>query len=263
MDLLLLLLLSHLLGDFTFQSDKMARIKDQVKPEVKDAAKVEGNNRLNTLLIHDLIHGLLYGAALLFLAYVMNENYEKSLLIWFVLTFSHLAIDWGKPLLTKIGIKDKYLIFIVDQFIHIGIIFLIVNYIIDIPILELRNAMKTANFFEKSTISLIILILLTTFSNIFTRSFLDTIKQTENPHNGNNNNDEIKTGRYIGALERILAFLAVYTGSYTVLVGIFATKTAIRFKEFEKKDFAEYYFIGTSLSALIAILLALFYRWLL
>jgi len=253
MILLLLLLLAHLLGDFILQSDEMAKDKDRFN-----------KNRLKAVLKHAFIHSLLYGAIFLFMFYILHESYVNRILIVFIIALSHFVIDWGKPYLRYIGIKNKALIFSIDQGIHLAIIFLIINKIIKAPILSVLKGMKSANYFETATFLLIIWILLTTFSNIFIRCFLEPIKQTKTNNNNVKENDDVaKKGRYIGALERILAFLAVYTNSPTVLIGIFATKTAIRFKQFEEKEFAEYYFIGTSLSALMAIAIALFCRWLL
>ena len=71
------------------------------------------------------------------------------------------------------------------------------------------------------------------------------------------NTNEDPRGRYIGMLERILIVVFVVSNLIQGLALIIAMKTLTRFKQFEDKRFAEYYLIGTLLSLLIGIILAL------
>ena len=68
--------------------------------------------------------------------------------------------------------------------------------------------------------------------------------------------DELKRGKIIGAIERVLFFFFVLTGNYTSIGFILAAKGIIRFKELDDKDFAEYVLIGTLLSTSLSIFCA-------
>jgi hypothetical protein len=62
-------------------------------------------------------------------------------------------------------------------------------------------------------------------------------------------------GRYIGMIERILIIIFIVQGIPHGLTFLIAVKSLTRFKQFENKQFAEYYLIGSLSSALIAIIL--------
>jgi hypothetical protein len=64
-------------------------------------------------------------------------------------------------------------------------------------------------------------------------------------------------GRIIGILERGIVYVLVITSNLPLIGFIIAVKALARFKELEKKDFAEYFIIGTMSSLLITISLSL------
>ena len=68
---------------------------------------------------------------------------------------------------------------------------------------------------------------------------------------------EYKTGRIIGLLERIFIYLFVLLNQFAAIGFILAAKGVTRFKDFESRTFAEYVLIGTLLSALLAMGIAL------
>ena len=70
--------------------------------------------------------------------------------------------------------------------------------------------------------------------------------------------DEYKSGRVIGILERVFAYFAVVLNEYSIIGFILAAKAFARFKELEKKAYAEYVLIGTLASILIAFISASF-----
>jgi hypothetical protein len=57
-------------------------------------------------------------------------------------------------------------------------------------------------------------------------------------------------GRYIGMIERILIAILVVKNAYAGIVIIGAIKTLARFKQFDEKNFAEEYLLGSLLSVL-------------
>lgn len=68
---------------------------------------------------------------------------------------------------------------------------------------------------------------------------------------------EFNRGRIIGNLERVLLLIIVLQGSYEAIGFIVAGKGLIRAKEFESRDFAEYFIVGTLTSTTLAIVVGL------
>jgi Kef-type K+ transport system membrane component KefB len=87
----------------------------------------------------------------------------------------------------------------------------------------------------------------------FVRLLLDAIPSTEKQEEEN-----ASKGKLIGVLERALLLTLWITGNTGGVAIVLTAKSIARFKEFDNKDFAEYYLIGTLTSTLIAILGGLF-----
>jgi hypothetical protein len=64
--------------------------------------------------------------------------------------------------------------------------------------------------------------------------------------------DNLRTGRIIGVLERLLVFFLVVQGEWGAVGLVVAAKSIIRFKDLDQRNFAEYYLIGTLTSLLLA-----------
>ncbi len=64
--------------------------------------------------------------------------------------------------------------------------------------------------------------------------------------------DNLRTGRIIGVLERLLVFLLVVQGEWGAVGLVVAAKSIVRFKDLEQRNFAEYYLVGTLTSLLLA-----------
>src|SRR5581483_5828454 len=71
---------------------------------------------------------------------------------------------------------------------------------------------------------------------------------------------EYNRGRLIGILERLLLVMTVALAAYAALGFIIAAKGLIRIREFENRDFAEYFLIGTLTSVVLAFALGLALR---
>jgi hypothetical protein len=63
----------------------------------------------------------------------------------------------------------------------------------------------------------------------------------------------IKIGSWIGVLEREIILILGLLGQYGAIGFVLTAKSLARYKQLEKKAFAEKYLVGTLLSALIAI----------
>jgi hypothetical protein len=68
--------------------------------------------------------------------------------------------------------------------------------------------------------------------------------------------DDLRVGRLIGILERLMIFGLALSGQYGAIGFVLTAKSIVRFKEMENRQFAEYYLVGTLFSSLIALLSA-------
>ncbi|MCD2207967.1 hypothetical protein [Listeria booriae] len=77
-------------------------------------------------------------------------------------------------------------------------------------------------------------------------------------------NKELKAGRYIGGLERLLLLIFMALQIYSAIPIIIALKTLARFKDLENnRAFAEYYLIGNFLSMIFGVLIGIVFNYVL
>ena len=72
-----------------------------------------------------------------------------------------------------------------------------------------------------------------------------------------------RAGRCIGMLERAVILSLARAGAFTSIAFVLTAKSIARYKELEKREFAEYYLVGTLLSTLLAILGGLLLKFIL
>lgn len=70
-------------------------------------------------------------------------------------------------------------------------------------------------------------------------------------------------GLAIGILERTFVLTLVLYGQFTAIILVLAAKSIARFADLKKREFAEYYLIGTFSSMLFALFVGLATVWLL
>jgi len=70
-------------------------------------------------------------------------------------------------------------------------------------------------------------------------------------------------GLAIGVLERIFVLTLVLLGEFTAISLVLAAKSIARFADLKKREFAEYYLIGTFSSMLFALFVGVVTVWLL
>lgn len=234
----LYLLFIHILGDFYFQSNHLARQKNESRLKLIE-------------------HGLIYTAVSII---GIIPIYQTSMLTAaFVLSLSHIVIDLVKYACIKDKVlKDKYppekerSIYLIDQFLHIASIFVIAfilasmnKEIIIIPFIN--------NVFEIIGIPYIMLIswsllflLIWKPANITIKHLLCLNRPSEE--------EGKKAGGFIGLLERLLILLFLSINQYSAIGLVLTAKSIARYDEISKdKDFAEYYLLGTLLSTFIVI----------
>ncbi|MFD1095847.1 DUF3307 domain-containing protein [Salegentibacter chungangensis] len=233
--ILLQLLLAHILTDFVLQPAKWVNHKRASK-----AASVY-------LYIHSLLAGLLT------LLILWDFRFWPVAL---VISISHYFIDLWKIL----GKKDNLKIFLLDQALHLIVIFIAWLYIIKgfgevLPVVE--SIFKSPVILAISIAYLLV---------IFPVGFLIG-KATKRWHyelDSTNVEGSLEAaGRYIGIFERVLVLTFILTGNFSAIGFLIAAKSILRFSD--KSDTGarkqtEYVLIGTLMSFAVTIIIGLLIR---
>ncbi|MFP4461922.1 MAG: DUF3307 domain-containing protein [Thermotogota bacterium] len=233
MTVFLLGLLAHALSDFVFQGERTVTAKKRGK--------------FLDFFSHAISVAIFTGLFLLPL-YGLNP-------LWFALCvfFFHFVIDFLKYLVDKVLEKSKRgykpLTFVFDQVLHILSLFIVAD------IFQYYKRPGFTTFLEQNPttntlLAIAIVYIFVVFGgSYFIRLLLDTLPDTEIQEQKNANK-----GKLIGLLERSLLLTLWITGNPSGVAIVLTAKSIARFKEFDDKDFAEYYLIGTLTSTLIAVL---------
>jgi len=249
------MLISHTLADFVIQTGNTVKAKADMK----------------------LKGYLLHGAALLltsfpFLFLLSLSSLSKVVIKVLIIIAAHLVIDLVKQkfqnmLQTRTAPKiSTLLLFVSDQAVHILIIFLVTGGTV-IEYNNLGGWFISADFADRGltyeNLKKIFLVLYISFSGAyFIPLMLDKVyekvdnyahilneilKVGENPI-AHGFIDEVKAGKWIGILERILIVIFLYSNQFASIGFIIAVKSLARFKMLENKIFSEYYLMGTLIS---------------
>ena len=223
-----LLMLAHMLGDYYFQPQCLAKLKSR-----------------NTLYV--LIHAGIYAAVMfstLLLCYSNAYLYAVA-----ACAVTHAVIDIVKQLILN---GAAYLI---DQALHLSIIlavsFASAFYGEGRGIEFLQNDIKALVGIDGFAMLSILTMLLAVLkpANVFVQKVLVTEKPDEKVKT------RLKHGGCIGSLERFIIICMLLLGQYSAVALVFTAKSIVRFKDFEDRSFAEYYLYGTLLSVAVSIAL--------
>jgi len=238
--LLILLLLGHILGDFYFQTTKMAENK---------------NDKPKWLLIHS-------GAYSLCIAAILLAGAELSRYFIFIAlgtSLLHLPIDYIKKHIPKKA-------FTIDQFLHIVTIVVLWRlWGNNITIREhsaLRELLAISGHSPTNIILILLglLILLRPVGILIEKGDIwDFNKDKKNPSNEpviimrtTPDENQKGAGKMIGYLERVIVFFLLINGQFGAIAFVLTAKSVIRFPEIGKStnasSLAEFYIIGTLLS---------------
>jgi len=273
--LIILCFIAHILGDYYFQTDRMALLKSE---------------KFRGLLLHGLFYSIPY-----FMIFLFAEKSNQLVLVFFIFVGIHFVIDsfkftWIKLLLKK---KKKYLflqkeglIYLVDQGIHLLTIIMVCFFIGKIDIEPIKELKEFLAFYRLNTINTSKWILLVlcihkpiniTFGKMF--ALYKPIIEEECTNNKENmillhtsalksnkkdfysnklqttNTDNRKAGAVIGFLERMLIVIFLSIGQYSAIGLILTAKSIARYELISKnQEFGEYYLIGTLTSVLSSII---------
>ena len=259
--LIILCLLGHVLGDYYFQTIKLAHLKTE---------KIRG------LILHGLFYCIPY-----FIILLLVERSNKLILIFFIIVGIHFIIDSMKFVCIRFLMKKKknylltqkeWMIYLVDQGLHLLTIVLICFYIGKIDVKPIKILQDFLIFYRLESINTLKWILLVLFINkpiniTFGKMFSSYKPIIEEESNNNKENiilhkklnsehtDTRKAGAIIGFLERALIIIFLNIGQYSAIGLILTAKSIARYEMISKnQEFGEYYLIGTLTSVLSSVI---------
>lgn len=227
--LLTSLFVSHVVGDFYLQSNRLCQQKQEKK----------------ALSPFMYLHAALMGI----LAWAMVPQ-SGFVICALGIAVTHLAIDMGKAY-----VRHGIAAFVIDQLLHIAVL-------VVVALLYVPQAMLPLQWFAHVfPISFILLVLGMMVAGKPTNILIKLI--LEKYQIGSNEScREIKNaGALIGNLERVLTIIFVLIGRYEAVGFIIAAKSILRFKDTDTPK-TEYVLAGTFLSFGIAVIIGLVIDWL-
>lgn len=239
--LLVILLIGHMIADYFLQSSNMAENK---------------KNHVNVLLAHSGIY---------FLTFIIIDFlfFQPWFAIWttLIISVTHFVIDLIR---TKIDNKFKdyrvrFFAFLFDQVLHASII-VATYYLLNLStkVNSIYSACEGHSDFNKITLYCLLFVILLDPTAVFIKKLFAFIFKEE-PNNNPGNN----AGSIIGKLERIITTILLLGNQYSVIGLVLTAKSIARFKQLEKRDFAEKYLIGTLLSLSISLISTIIVKYVL
>ena len=218
------MLAGHLVADFWLQ------------PASWVSHKKENGWKSKKLILHTLI------------ASVLPVVCSLQLTLWWFMTIifiTHYLID-----VVKSKVKQTMWVFLADQLLHIGVLWILATLFTEITIPE---------SFIHIWIYVTGFILITNPLGILTGMFLKSVTKSES------NAVQLNASAWIGIFERILIVIFVTTGQIQAIGFLVAAKSVFRFSEIqhEGNQKAEYFLLGTLVSFTSAIVVGLGINWLL
>lgn len=248
-DVALLQLFAHMLGDFYFQTDNSCKSKEYVDEDTK-------KQRIFAYLKHGLVVFLCSYVGFIVVGYYNAANiwyYWQTSGLSLLLVLLHLEIDLKKSVfLSRKTNKNSAIscLFFYDQFAHIltiaGVVWLFS--ILEDP----KWAWMTTNS-TKGISYLLAVFFLCKPANVVIKYVMEGFElnpESEEPSLKN-------AGRLIGICERILLFLLLLKGLYTEAGLVLGAKSILRYNNTGKN---EYVLVGTLMSVtVVAVVYAIFH----
>lgn len=234
-------MLGHIIGDFYLQTDKLAAKKKKSTP---------------SMLLHCLLYTIVLGVGVSILSGGVVETLAISMMIF----VSHLIIDLFKRELEKKPTNKEYVVFLVDQGMHMLVLFFIYFIGKQWSFIQVNHKLMIHDL-DMLTCAAVALAVLVCWkpAGILVSSVFKGIPATiEQANQTAEESDKIeiegaKIGYWIGVLEREIILMLGLMGQFGAIGFVLTAKSLARFKQLENKSFAEKYLVGTLLSAGIAI----------
>lgn len=227
---------AHLLGDFILQTSAMVRHKQRLKA------------RSWMLYLHCAIHGIL--------VYLFAPGWNLWVLIPLVM-FTHYIID-----LWKLNQPEKVVYFLIDQFLHLLVLFGLWCLFVAPPGWLPKNWVSVMHSQKAWAIAVGYLLVTFPLSLLMTNATQRWRREAEE----NNVRSSIslnEAGKWIGIFERILVFTFVVSSHFEGIGFLIAAKSILRFNDIkgnEARKEAEYILIGTLMSFSFSIMIGLVIR---
>lgn len=227
-----LLLLGHVLGDFTFQTDALAKAKHRVGPLLSHVGIV--------LVVH----------AVAFLPLLTRQ----TALLLVGVAVAHLVID-AVTARVRHRTTDSVHLFLGDQLAHL-VVLLVAWALIDPS--ALTNAPVVAALgdvaglpWSEVTIGAVYLSAFA-FAHEGGNTIVSGVLPADAPEP---DGKDLEAGSLIGSLERWIVLLLGFAGLWEAVALVLAAKSIARFEELKQRAFAEYFLVGTLTSVLVAFVL--------
>lgn len=230
----LILIILHLLGDFYLQTSKVAQCKNARKRvECGTCEKCGDNSWMNGKYL--FMHSLLYVVPFVSLYFIANGAYVTVVIC--VLLMTHIVIDAVSCFFNK---KSKQtIVFIVDQFLHIGIIGVLSQVVV-------LNSQVDGQYYAMLKVIAAGLLLIMPCSITINKLFKDMYPQSEEM-------GMFDIGSIIGIMERILTFIFACFQSFPAIAIIITVKTWARTNDLKEPEFRNKYLLGTLTSLVLAL----------
>ncbi|MCC9295953.1 DUF3307 domain-containing protein [Clostridium sp. WLY-B-L2] len=245
----LLLVISHLIGDFVLQSSKMS---------------VEKRQHFLKLLKHCGIYAFVI-TAMLFISTDIRSAIGAAVIIG----ISHLVIDYVRILVDrKAAAHIQIFCYFFDQILHLSIIFVVSCYFnLDTHLGGFLQSVLYA--FGKASINngivyMLVYLVILQPAAITVKKMLSYISNQE--YNNNDDEDAVtnyNAGYTIGILERIIVATLVLQDQLPTIGLVLTAKSLARFNQLNDREFAEKYLVGTLMSIAISIVATLILKGLL
>ena len=230
MKTLLILGIFHIIGDYYLQSANLA---------------IKKENSKGSLLIHAALYAFSMGIVFLCAPFV------PALISWAIISLTHLIIDTIRISFDKKHEKLKLLTFVIDQCIHLLIIFGCFMLFLRFRQGIIQQYLYTVAWFRTLLVYISIFSIIIKPTAVFiSKVFIYRFPQVKN---GNDENKDIGTGTWIGILERIIVVTLVLLNAPSAIGFVLTAKSIARFKQLDDREFAERYIVGTLLSVGIAL----------
>lgn len=257
----LLMLISHVISDFIIQTKEIVNLKSNLK--------------LKGFYYHSL--GLMF-TSMPILIFIKFEEFKSVILSMVGIIIIHIVLDVVKEKLQKylkvkkVSVKWYATIFLFDQILHIAVIIMLTHAIVITPnILNnwLVDAVLQGNGLKYEHLKEIFVITYVSFSGAYFiplvfdiiyekiynyEKLLSETLKGEVERKSHAFIDEVKTGKWIGILERILIMIFLFINQFSSIGFIIAIKSLARFKLMENKIFSEYYLLGTLVSVVYTLI---------
>lgn len=243
----IVIMLGHILGDFYFQSDKLAKKRQEKYSAV-------------------LLHSLIYAFTIAGVMHLCAQYSVAQIYLFVAISISHFVIDTIKHIIQRRSEGSwswlKQHILVIDQLLHFSALF-------GFWFLWGRNV-QVRWFVSQEMVHLPDLPIIILFGILLSVRPVGIWIAGSNLRNywpqqpnsdltfGSTKNG----GKTIGYLERVIVLVFLMYQQFGAIAFVLTAKSVARFKEIEKnQDRAEYYLIGTLMSVgsamLIAVLLGL------